>query len=105
MDDAAPYVRLMKLIEAELEFASHRDLHNLRAAVERTGAYMQTLTAPAPASAQPTLQRALAIRSRVEIEARRARDELHAARLALRRTRQVARHYAPPQPARYSTTA
>jgi hypothetical protein len=98
-------VRLVKLIEAELEFASRRDLHKLRAAVERTGAYMQTLSAPAPASAQPALQRALGMRSRVEIETRRARDEIHAARLALRRTRQVARHYAPPQRDRYSTTA
>jgi hypothetical protein len=105
VDDAAPYVRLMKMIEAELEFARRRELNELRAAVERTGAYMQTLTTPAPASAQATLQRALALRSRVEIEARRARDEIHAARLSLRRTRRVARHYAPPQPGRYSTTA
>ena len=105
MDEAAPYVRLTKLIEAELEFASNRELDQLRAAVERTGAYMTTLIAPAPASAQATLQRALALRGRIEIETRRARDELEVARQSLRRTRQVARQYGPPQRSRYSTTA
>ncbi len=105
MDDTAPYVRLMKLIELELELARKRELHKLRAAVERTGAYMSTLTYPAPPSAQPTVQRALALRSRVEIEARRARTELQAARTSLRRSRQIARHYAPPRRSRYSTTA
>jgi hypothetical protein len=105
VDDTAPYVRLMKLIEAELELVRNRQLHQLRAAVERTGAYMSTLATPAPASAQATLQRAIALRSRVEIEARRARDELQAAQASLRQTRKVVRHYAPPQRRRYSTTA
>ncbi len=103
-DEAAPYVRLMKLIENELELARNRELRELQAAVVKTGAYMSTLPTPAPAAAQATIQRALGMRSRVAIEARRARDELQETRAALRRTRQMARRYAPPQQSRYSTT-
>lgn len=110
-DEAAPFVRLMKLVEKELELAESRRLRELQAAVTRTGAYMRTLPMPAPASAQATLQRVLGIRSRVAVEARRAQDELQAAlderqaaRDAMRRTQQIARRYAPPRPDRYSTS-
>ena len=106
MDDAAPYLRLMKLIENELELARNRKLRELRVAVEKTGEYMSTLPTPAPPAAQPTIQRAMGMRSRVAIEARRHRDEIQATRTALRRSRQLARSYAGgPQSNQYSTSA
>jgi hypothetical protein len=105
MDEAAPYQRLMKLIELELELARTRRLRELRHAVEQTGEYMKTLPHPAPASAQATLQRAMGLRSRVTIEARRARDEMQVARETVRRASTLARRYGKPQKSRYSTTA
>ncbi|HEX3618226.1 MAG TPA: hypothetical protein VHU61_16900 [Solirubrobacteraceae bacterium] len=103
--ERVPFQRLIKLIEIELELAAEGQIDELREAINRTGAYMETLPKPAPASAHPLVLQADAMRGRVTIEAERMRDKLTLSRKALRQGRRIARRYGPPLAGRYSTTA
>lgn len=102
--EAAPYERLAKLIEHELELAGQGRLRELHEAVAARGAYLRGLPFPAPPSARAALHRANALHSRVIIETLRARESLEQSRLTLRRTRRVAKTYAPLPRQRYSTS-
>lgn len=103
--EQAPFQKLIKLIERELELAGQGRVQELQDAVTKTRAYMETLPSPAPASALPLVERAKALRGRVTIEAERLRESIELSRTALRRSRRVARRYAPPRVNRYSTSA
>lgn len=103
--EQAPYRKLVKLIEHELELAGEGRVTELQEAVAATGAYMETLPAPAPDSAQPLVERAKALRGRVTIETERLKESIELSRASLRRSRTIARRYAPPATDRYSTTA
>lgn len=102
--ELAPFQRLVKLIERELELAERGRLEQLQAAVERTGAQLASLPQPAPQSALPLVLRAQAMRNRVTILLERLQDELGASRSALRRGRRIARVYRPKQHERISTS-
>jgi hypothetical protein len=103
--EQAPFQRLIKLIERELELAGQGRLQELQDAVAETGRFMETLPAPAPESAQPLVERAKALRGRVTIETRRLRDGIEFSRGALRRARRISKTYSQPRGNRYSTTA
>lgn len=103
--EQAPFRTLVRLVERELELASHGLLEELQEAVERTGAYMETLPQPAPDSAVALALRADAIRGRVAIELERSKERLSVARAALRRGRRIARKYGAPADSRISTSA
>jgi hypothetical protein len=103
--EQAPFQKLIKLIEHELELAGQGGLEELQAAVEKTGAFMETLPSPAPESAQPLVERAKALRGRVTIETRRLQEGIEFSRGALRRARRVAKTYSQQHGNRYSTTA
>ncbi len=104
-DERAPFHTLVKLVERELELAGSGRTAELREAIAKTGAYLDTLPKPVPASARPLVLHAEAMRGRVMIETERLRDRLAGSRNALRRGRRIARTYAPPRSGRYSTTA
>jgi hypothetical protein len=103
--EQAPFQRLVKLIEHELELAGQGLVDELHEAIAQTGAYMATLPNPAPASAQPLVLRAEALRGRVNIEVQRLKESIAITRASLRRGRRVARQYRAPRSGRYSTTA
>ena len=103
--EQAPFQRLVKLIEHELELAGQGRLDELDEAIAQTGAYLALLSSPAPDSAQHLVLRADAMRSRVVIEVTRLKESIALSRSSLRRSRRVARQYGPPQSGRYSTTA
>ena len=103
--EQAPFHTLVKLIERELELAGQGQLAELEDAVTRTGAHMRTLPAPAPAAAVPLVLRAQALRARVTIDTERLRENIALRRSALRRSRRVARTYAPPRRDQYTTEA
>ncbi len=105
MSDAAPYERLARMIERELELADQGRLAELSASVRARGEYLRSLATPAPASARRALERANALHSRVIIETLRAKESLERSRGSLRRGRQVARTYSPAPRRRYSTSA
>jgi hypothetical protein len=104
-DEQAPFQKLVKLIEQELELAGQGRLQELQEAVTRTGEFMQTLPVPAPGSAQPLVERAKALRGRVTIETRRLQESIEFSRGALRRARRVSKKYSQQRGHRYSTTA
>ena len=103
--EQAPFQRLVKLIEHELELAGRGLLDELESAVAETGAYMARLPSPAPDSAQHLVLRADALRSRVSIEVTRLQESIGITRSSIRRSRRVARQYGPPRSGRYSTSA
>jgi hypothetical protein len=103
--EQAPFQRLVKLIEHELELAGQGLVDELHEAVAETGAYMATLPNPAPESARQLVLRADALRGRVTIEAQRLKESVALTRAALRRGRRVARQYRAPRGGQYSTTA
>lgn len=103
--EQAPFQKLIKLIERELELAGQGRLEELHAAVESTGAFIATLPAPAPESVQPLVLRAEALRGRVLIEATRLKESIGRSRTSLRRGRTIARRYGAPRRGRYSTSA
>jgi hypothetical protein len=103
--DTAPYERLAKLIEHELELAGQGRLLELHDAVAARGAYLRALPMPAPPAARAAIERANALHSRVIIETLRARESLANSRRSLRRARRVAKTYAPLPTKRYSTSA
>jgi hypothetical protein len=103
--EQAPFQKLIKLIEHELELAGQGLLEELQEAVVKTGTYMETLPSPAPESAQPLVERAKALRGRVTIETRRLQESIEFSRGALRRARRVSKTYSQPHGNRYSTTA
>ncbi len=78
--EQAPFQKLIKLIEHELELAGQGRVQELQDAVAKTGAYMETLPSPAPASALPLVERAKALRGRVTIEAERLRESIELSR-------------------------
>ena len=104
-DAVAPFVRLAKMIERELELAGQGRLAELREAVARRGELLGALPDPPPAAAQPALERARALHHRVLIEAQRLQESIELSRAALRRSRTVARTYLRPRGSRYSTSA
>jgi hypothetical protein len=103
--ERVPFQRLIKLIEVELELATEGRIDDFREAINRTGAYMETLPKPAPASARPLVLHAEAMRGRVTIEAERMREKLLLSRKAVRQGRRIARRYGLPVTGRISTTA
>lgn len=106
--ETAPFQRLVKMIEHELELAGQGRVQELQDAVAKTGAYMDTLPSPAPASAHPLLMRAQALRTRVKIETKRLQETIELSQASLRRARQISRKYvkyAKKQGNRYSTSA
>lgn len=103
--EQAPFQRLVKLIEHELELAGQGRVEELQEAVESTGAYMATLPNPAPDSARHLVLRAEALRGRVTIEVTRLKESIALTRSALRRGRRLARQYGPPSDGQISTTA
>jgi hypothetical protein len=103
--EQAPFQKLIKMIERELELAGQGRVKELQEAVLATGAYMETLPSPAPESALPLVERAKALRGRVTIETERLRESIAIARAGLRRSRRIARRYSPPRSPRISTTA
>jgi hypothetical protein len=103
--ERAPFQKLVKLIEHELELAGQGMVQELDEAVAQTGAYMATLPSPAPDSAQQLVLRAEALRGRVTIEVTRLKESIALTRASLRRGRSVARQYRGPRSGRYSTTA
>ena len=103
--EQAPFRKLIKMIERELELAGQGRGEELQAEVLKTGAYMSTLPQPAPESAIPLVLRAQALRARVTIEAERLRESIAVRRTALKRSRRMARTYAPPAGNRYTTNA
>ena len=103
--ETAPFERLVKMIEHELELAAQGRVQELRDAVAKTGAYMATLPSPAPASAQQILLRAQALRSRLKIEAARLQENIEISQASLRRSRRIKRKYRQKQGNRYSTSA
>ncbi len=103
--EQAPFHRLVKLIEHELELAGQGRVDELTEAVDRTGEYMQTLPQPAPASAQHLVLRAEALRGRVIIEVTRLKESIALSRATLRQGRRIARQYRRPRSGRYSTSA
>lgn len=103
--DQAPFQKLIKLIELELELAGQGRMDELQEAVRRTGEHLQTLPKPAPESAMGLVLRAEALRSRVTIEVTRLADSIAASRAKLRRGRALSRQYGPLETRGYSTTA
>lgn len=103
--ETAPFQRLVKMIEHELQLAGEGRVQELREAVAKTGVYMATLPSPAPPSALALVHRAEAMRARVRIEAQRLGESIQISRASFRRARQIAKKYAPKQGTRYSTSA
>ena len=103
--ERAPFHTLVKLVEHELELAHEGRSVELREAIARTGAYLDTLPDPIPESARPLVLHAAAMRGRVTIETERLRMKLSDSRNTVRRARRIARRYAPPRAGRYSTSA
>ena len=92
--ERAPFERLARMIETELELIADGRLDEFHAAVATREAYLQTLPMPAPASVRGTLVRIQALHGRVEIEAQRVREQLGLERSAAARTRRAVRGYA-----------
>ena len=103
--EQAPFQKLVKLIEHELELAGQGLIQELDDAIARTGDHMATLPNPAPESAQQLALRAEALRGRVIIEVTRLKENIALTRATLRRGRRVARQYRAPRGGQYSTTA
>lgn len=103
--ETAPFERLAKLIERELELAGQGRIEELREAVRQTGEFMATLPSPAPAAARPSIERSRALRSRVVIETIRVREQIERSRHSLKTARRVARRYTQVPSRRYSTVA
>ncbi|WP_249009144.1 hypothetical protein [Conexibacter sp. DBS9H8] len=102
-----PYVRLVTLLERELELAGQGRVEELAAAVVARGEFLMTLPSPAPDAAEPWLLRARALHSRVTIETERLATVLAARRSAHRRAWAAARRYTRPagEGPHYSTSA
>ena len=108
MSDAglrAPFERLARMVEHELELIGDGKLDAFAEAVQERGVYLRSLPVPPPAAARATLIRVQALQSRVEIEAQRVRDELALARGQQAGARRAAKGYAGPPPALVSTNA
>ncbi len=103
--ETAPFERLIKMIERELELAGQGRVQELREAVAKTGAYMATLPTPAPAAARALVLRAQALRGRVTIEAQRLKENIEISQASVRTARRISRKYAQEQGNRYSTSA
>jgi hypothetical protein len=103
--ERAPFHTLVKLVEHELELAHEGHSAELREAIARTGAYLETLPKPAPESARQLVLHAEAMRGRVRIETERLQTRISSSRNTMRRARRIARSYAPPRAGRYSTSA
>lgn len=103
--DIGPFLRLIKMIEHELELAGEGRVAELQEAVRLRGRYLPSLPSPAPAAAVPLLLRARALHARLLIETERLRDGIDESRASLRRARRVARTYGLPRDSRWSTVA
>jgi hypothetical protein len=104
-EEQAPFQRLIKLIERELELAGQGRIEELNDAVEQTGLYMANLPVPAPSSAQALVLRAEALRGRVTIETKRLGESIVHSRTSLQRARRISRRYGIPGRNRISTSA
>ena len=82
--EQAPFQKLVKLIEHELELAGQGRLQELHEAVSKTGDYIETLPNPAPASARQLVLRAEALRGRVTIEVTRLKESIALSRASLK---------------------
>jgi len=105
VSSAAPFERLAKLIEHELELAGQGRVDELLDAVTARGEYLETLPHPAPVEARGALERATALHARVIIETERVREGLGHSQAAVLRAHRVALSYASKPDQRYSTSA
>jgi hypothetical protein len=104
-DDLAPYERLARMIERELELVRARRFAELREAVSDRGAFLATLTLPPPPAAQASFERAGALHTLVLAETRKASVSIAQSLAALGALRRAAKGYAGLRRHRYSATA
>ncbi|MGO9751588.1 MAG: hypothetical protein ACLP8S_22810 [Solirubrobacteraceae bacterium] len=104
-DLVAPYERLARMIERELELVSQRRFEELQEAVQRRGVFLATLAVPCPLVARPMFERARVLHERLVIDTRRAQDSIGESLGRLREVRRAVKGYGGTRRHRYSATA
>jgi hypothetical protein len=94
---AAPYEKLLELIEHELQLAGEGRFEELEQAAATRVAHVDTLPATPPVSARSALERAVLMQQRLTIEVLRGREALLLAVAAVERGKRAASGYAPPR--------
>jgi hypothetical protein len=102
---SAPYERLARSIERELELVGEGRFDEVRALQADRSALIATLPEIPPDGARPALQRAALMSKRVEIEILRYREALMLELANVEHVGRAARGYAPPRPARRGVQA
>jgi flagellar biosynthesis/type III secretory pathway chaperone len=102
---AAPYERLARILERELEALGSGRLDELDALAGEREALIATLPAAPPACARPALERASLTQKRVEMEIIRRREAIVLELAQVEQVRRVAEGYAPPRGPRSSFCA
>ena len=98
--DAAPYEKLARSIERELELVSEGRFAEVLSLQAERDALIARLPDIPPAGARPALKRAALMQKRVELEFSRQREALLQALGRVEQVRRTARGYAPPRQAR-----
>jgi hypothetical protein len=93
--DAAPYEKLVAMIEHELELATQGRFADLERANDERGVLMASLPDTHPACATAWLQRAELMHTRLTMELQRRREALLLAISELERARRAAHGYKP----------
>jgi hypothetical protein len=101
--ETAPYERLARMIEHELELVGQGRFDELKAAVEHRGEVLAALPIPGPPAAGPVLERARLLHERLVIDTLRAREDLERSMAKLAQVRRAAQGYRVPTLPRYST--
>ena len=102
---AAPYERLARILERELEALGAGRLDELDTLRAEREALIATLPEAPPTCARPALERASLTQKRVEIEIIRRREAIVLELAQVEQVRRVAEGYAPPRGARASFRA
>jgi hypothetical protein len=98
--EAAPYEKLARSIERELELVGEGRFAEVLSLQAERDALIARLPDIPPADARPALKRATLMHKRVEIEYLRQRERLLRATARVQQVRRTARGYAPPRQAR-----
>ncbi|HUA47903.1 MAG TPA: hypothetical protein VMA77_21885 [Solirubrobacteraceae bacterium] len=98
--EAAPYERLARTIERELELVGEGRFREVAELQSERAALIATLPKTPPAGARAALQRAALMSKRVEIEILRYREALLLELAYVQQVSRVARGYAPPRDSR-----